>query len=114
MAKTVNMFWSVIEKKLFVSLSFFSDLLGKNLDLFLDLQLRTEKFLTVFKNDIQVRQLDSYLFIFFVADKIIVGSYHGILRIYCPKPPNFKPDDLMLEVQLQQPILQVEAGRFVS
>ncbi|KAM7442291.1 Protein PTHB1 [Porites harrisoni] len=47
-------------------------------------------------------------------DKIIVGSYHGILRIYCPKPPNFKPDDLMLEVQLQQPILQVEAGRFVS
>ncbi|XP_067018157.1 protein PTHB1-like [Acropora muricata] len=47
-------------------------------------------------------------------DKIIVGSYHGILRIYCPKPPSFKPDDLMLEVQLQQPILQVEAGRFVS
>lgn len=113
MAKTVNMCWSVIEKKLFVSLSFFSDLLGKNLDLFLDLQLRTEKFLAIYKNDIQVRQLDSYLF-FFVADKIIVGSYHGILRIYCPKPPNFKPDDLMLEVQLQQPILQVEAGRFVS
>ncbi|PFX24103.1 protein PTHB1-like [Stylophora pistillata] len=47
-------------------------------------------------------------------DKIIVGSYHGILRIYCPKPPHFKPDDLMLEVQLQQPILQVEAGKFVS
>ncbi|XP_068751344.1 protein PTHB1-like isoform X1 [Montipora capricornis] len=47
-------------------------------------------------------------------DKIIVGSYHGILRIYCPKPPSFKPDDLMLEVQLQQPILQVESGRFVS
>ena len=113
MAKTVNMFWSVIEKKLFVLLSFFSDLLGKNLDLFLDLQLRTEKFLAIDKNDIQVRQLNSYLF-FFVADKIIVGSYHGILRIYCPKPPNFKPDDLMLEVQLQQPILQVEAGRFVS
>lgn len=82
-------------------------------DLFLDLQLRTEKFLAIDKNDIQVRQLNSYLF-FFVADKIIVGSYHGILRIYCPKPPNFKPDDLMLEVQLQQPILQVEAGRFVS
>ncbi|KAJ7390596.1 Protein PTHB1 [Desmophyllum pertusum] len=47
-------------------------------------------------------------------DKIIVGSFHGVLRIYCPKPPHFKPDDLMLEVQLQQPILQVEAGRFVS
>ena len=61
-------------------------------------------------------KLDNWILIyfFFVADKIIVGSYHGILRIYCPKPPNFKPDDLMLEVQLQQPILQVETGRFVS
>ena len=47
MAKTVNMFRSVIEKKLFVLLSFFSDLLGKNLDLFRDLQLRTEKFLAI-------------------------------------------------------------------
>ena len=55
----------------------------------------------------------NYLFICF-SDKIIVGSFHGVLRIYCPKPPHFKPDDLMLEVQLQQPILQVEAGRFVS
>ena len=52
--------------------------------------------------------------VYFITDKIIVGSYHGILRIYCPKPPNFKPDDLMLEVQLQQPVLQVEAGKFVS
>lgn len=50
----------------------------------------------------------------YFSDKIIVGSFHGILRIYCPKPPHFKPDDLMLEVQLQQPILQVEAGKFVS
>lgn len=54
------------------------------------------------------------LFLFCFTDKIIVGSYHGILRIYCPKPPHFKPDDLMLGIQLQQPILQVEAGRFVS
>ena len=70
MAKTVNMFWSVIEKKLFVLLSFYSDLLGKNLDLFLDLQLRTENFLAIYKNDIQVRQLDSYLFIFLLQIKL--------------------------------------------
>ncbi|XP_032228416.1 protein PTHB1 isoform X2 [Nematostella vectensis] len=49
-----------------------------------------------------------------ISDKVIVGSYHGILRIYLPKATNFKPEDLMLEIQLQQPILQVEIGHFVS
>lgn len=45
---------------------------------------------------------------------MIVGSYHGILRIYSPKEAQFKAEDLMLEVQLQQPILQVESGKFIS
>ncbi|XP_053117596.1 protein PTHB1 isoform X9 [Hemicordylus capensis] len=51
-------------------------------------------------------------------DKIIVGSYMGFLRIYNPHP--IKPgealqtEDLLLEVQLCEPILQVEVGKFVS
>ncbi|EDV26341.1 uncharacterized protein TRIADDRAFT_22294 [Trichoplax adhaerens] len=48
------------------------------------------------------------------VDKVIVGSYFGILRIYSPQPPKYHPEDLMLEYQLQQPILQLEAGKFVS
>jgi len=54
-------------------------------------------------------------------DKIIVGSYHGYLRIYKPSPTKtesgwsgYKPEDVVCEMQLSQPILQVEAGRFVS
>ncbi|XP_072859901.1 protein PTHB1 isoform X2 [Pogona vitticeps] len=51
-------------------------------------------------------------------DKIIVGSYMGFLRIYNPHP--IKPgdamqaEDLLLEVQLSEPVLQVEVGKFVS
>ncbi|XP_031552881.1 protein PTHB1-like [Actinia tenebrosa] len=48
------------------------------------------------------------------SDKVIVGSYHGILRIYNPKEAQFKAEDLMLEIQLQQAILQVESGKFIS
>ncbi|XP_046859172.1 protein PTHB1-like [Xenia sp. Carnegie-2017] len=48
------------------------------------------------------------------SDKIIVGSYHGMLRIFMPRSAEFKPEDLMLEIQMSQPILQVEAGRYVS
>ncbi|XP_072033738.1 protein PTHB1-like isoform X2 [Amphiura filiformis] len=50
-------------------------------------------------------------------DKVIVGSFNGILRIYQPRPAkgeNFKAEDVMLEVQMQFPILQLAAGRFVS
>ena len=50
----------------------------------------------------------------FILDKIIVGSYHGILRIFMPRTAEFKAEDLMLEIQMTQPILQVEAGHFVS
>lgn len=48
------------------------------------------------------------------SDKIIIGSYYGILRIFMPRTAEFKPEDLMLEMRLTQPILQVEAGYFVS
>ncbi|KAM9257886.1 protein PTHB1 isoform 4-T6 [Cariama cristata] len=51
-------------------------------------------------------------------DKIIVGSYMGYLRIFNPHPvtpgDEVQPEDLLLEVQLQEPILQVEVGKFVS
>ncbi|NXF50633.1 PTHB1 protein, partial [Oceanites oceanicus] len=51
-------------------------------------------------------------------DKIIVGSYMGYLRIFNPyavKPGDgVQPEDLLLEVQLREPILQVEVGKFVS
>ncbi|NXL32338.1 PTHB1 protein, partial [Glaucidium brasilianum] len=51
-------------------------------------------------------------------DKIIVGSYMGYLRIFNPHPvkpgDRIQPEDLLLEVQLQEPILQVEVGKFVS
>lgn len=49
-----------------------------------------------------------------IADKIIVGSYHGFLRIYNPRPVKteqgwggFRPEDVMCETSLNQPILQV-------
>lgn len=52
------------------------------------------------------------------SDKIIVGSYKGILRIYSPNPfkpgAAFQPEELIVELQLQDPILQVEVGKFVS
>uniref|UniRef100_A0A8C3KFU1 Bardet-Biedl syndrome 9 n=1 Tax=Calidris pygmaea TaxID=425635 RepID=A0A8C3KFU1_9CHAR len=51
-------------------------------------------------------------------DKIIVGSYMGYLRIFNPHPvkpgEGIQPEDLLLEVQLREPILQVEVGKFVS
>ncbi|XP_052813611.1 protein PTHB1-like [Mya arenaria] len=54
-------------------------------------------------------------------DKIVIGSYHGILRIFNPKPTKtengwsgFRPEDVLLESPLQNPILQLETGKFVS
>ncbi|XP_054847045.1 protein PTHB1 [Eublepharis macularius] len=51
-------------------------------------------------------------------DKIIVGSYMGVLRIYNPHPvkpgDGMKAEELFLEVQLCEPVLQVEVGKFVS
>ncbi|KAM4029208.1 protein PTHB1 isoform 2-T3 [Anomaloglossus baeobatrachus] len=51
-------------------------------------------------------------------DKIIVGSYSGFLRIFSPHPAKagdgVQAEDLLLEVQLRDPVLQVEVGKFVS
>uniref|UniRef100_A0A8C4W852 Bardet-Biedl syndrome 9 n=1 Tax=Gopherus evgoodei TaxID=1825980 RepID=A0A8C4W852_9SAUR len=50
--------------------------------------------------------------------KITVGSYMGYLRIFNPHPvkpgDGMQAEDLLLEVQLRDPILQVEVGKFVS
>ncbi|XP_014245601.1 protein PTHB1 [Cimex lectularius] len=56
------------------------------------------------------------------ADHIIVGSHHGILRIFSPfsEPPEaadekgFAPTDLVIEIDLAQPIIQIATGRFMS
>lgn len=51
-------------------------------------------------------------------DKIVVGSFMGMLRIFSPHPA--KPDEpteadaQLLEIQLPDPIIQVEMGKFVS
>ncbi|XP_043319169.1 protein PTHB1 isoform X3 [Cervus canadensis] len=51
-------------------------------------------------------------------DKIIVGSFMGYLRIFNPHPvktgDGAQAEDLLLEVDLRDPILQVEVGKFVS
>lgn len=47
------------------------------------------------------------------AAKIIVGSFQGMLRIYAPRQQEFHPEDLMLEIDLGLPILQIEAGMFL-
>ncbi|XP_075068684.1 protein PTHB1 isoform X2 [Mixophyes fleayi] len=51
-------------------------------------------------------------------DKIIVGSYSGYLRLFSPHPlkasDGIQAEDLLLEVQLRNPVLQVEVGKFVS
>uniref|UniRef100_A0A8C6B5F4 Bardet-Biedl syndrome 9 n=1 Tax=Monodon monoceros TaxID=40151 RepID=A0A8C6B5F4_MONMO len=51
-------------------------------------------------------------------DKVIVGSFMGYLRIFDPHPvktgDGAQAEDLLLEVHLRDPILQVEVGKFVS
>lgn len=48
-------------------------------------------------------------------DKIVVGSFEGILRIYSPQPRPFKTEDVILEKDLQMPILQIDcATKLVS
>eukprot|EP00913_Durusdinium_trenchii_P004632 g4301.t1 len=48
------------------------------------------------------------------ANKIIMGSYQGMLRMYYPKQKEYKIEDLILESNVEAPILQIEAGRFVQ
>ena len=55
-------------------------------------------------------------------DKIVVGSQSGYLRVYEPmlekaedgRIHGYKPTDLLIEMQLPQPILQVAVGKLVS
>uniref|UniRef100_A0A3B1IVI9 Bardet-Biedl syndrome 9 n=1 Tax=Astyanax mexicanus TaxID=7994 RepID=A0A3B1IVI9_ASTMX len=51
-------------------------------------------------------------------DKVVVGSYMGMLRIFAPhatKPGEQKGADAqLLEVQLRDPVIQVDVGKFVS
>lgn len=50
-------------------------------------------------------------------DKIIVGSFMGYLRIFSPHSVKAgggpQAEDLLLEVHLRDPVLQVEVGKFV-
>ena len=44
------------------------------------------------------------------VDKIVVGSFEGFIRIYSPRPRPFKIEDVVIEKDLQAPILQVDCG----
>lgn len=59
----------------------------------------------------QERKLDTDLW---GADTIITGSLQGILRIYQPRQQGFSIEDLLLETQLQAPILQLDLGTFTA
>eukprot|EP00760_Papus_ankaliazontas_P038287 PhM_4_TR9053/c0_g1_i1/m.60036/K19398/BBS9; Bardet-Biedl syndrome 9 protein len=47
------------------------------------------------------------------ADKIVVGTFQGVLRVYSPKGKGLRADDLLLEQQLDAPVLSVLLGRFI-
>lgn len=47
------------------------------------------------------------------SDKIAVGSLKGILRVYNPSGGEYKLDDLLVEENLEKPILQLLCGRFI-
>jgi len=48
------------------------------------------------------------------ANKIITGSLQGTLRMYIVKQKDYKIEDLILEKDMEAPILQVVVGRFVQ
>jgi hypothetical protein len=45
--------------------------------------------------------------------KIAVGSVTGYIRLYQPQASEFKAEHLLLEKNLEAPILQLEAGYFI-
>ena len=47
------------------------------------------------------------------ADKIVVGSLEGTLRIYHPAQAEFRIEDLVHEEDLGAPILQLCIGRLI-
>mmetsp|Transcript_4941 Transcript_4941/g.9082 ORF Transcript_4941/g.9082 Transcript_4941/m.9082 type:complete len:326 (-) Transcript_4941:321-1298(-) len=46
--------------------------------------------------------------------KLITGSFQGFLRIYLPRRRDFRPEDLLLETELESCILGLAAGRFTT
>ncbi len=53
------------------------------------------------------------VFSFLIPDKIIVGSFQGLVRIYLPQPPTSSPEHVLLEKDMGVPVLQVTVGRFI-
>eukprot|EP01035_Chromulina_nebulosa_P033119 gene33119-44335_t len=45
--------------------------------------------------------------------KICIGSLQGIIRMYQPSKPGFRVEDLVLEENLNEPILQLLLGAFI-
>lgn len=48
----------------------------------------------------------------YTLDAIVVGSFSGILRVYVPSNGTFSPDHLLLEKQLQSPIIKLGVAKF--
>lgn len=48
------------------------------------------------------------------TNKIITGSFEGMLRMYCPKQKEYKIEDLIMEKNMEMPILQIAIGRYVQ
>lgn len=51
-----------------------------------------------------------------IVERVAVGSYEGILRIYNPHLSNqgYEPEQLLIEQNLGAAILQVACGKFVT
>lgn len=49
-----------------------------------------------------------------LADKLVVGSFQGFVRIYEPHPPKFSADHVVIEKELGAPVIQLGAGQFVQ
>ena len=47
-------------------------------------------------------------------EKIVTGSFSGILRVFKPNSTTFSPSHVLLEHQLAEPILQVSLGHFAA
>jgi Bardet-Biedl syndrome 9 protein len=45
--------------------------------------------------------------------RIITGSFKGFIRVYNPRGISYRVEDLELEVNFDQPILQIEWGKFL-
>ena len=48
------------------------------------------------------------------ALKVATGSYSGVLRLFSPVDRDYRVEDLMLEMNLEKPILQLAVGQFLS